>query len=137
MIRKRFPDKIKARSMVNAAIEDMKFVDTLPRKVQASQTIIRTIYENFRALGDALMTAKGLDASGDHHFEMIDALVKLQIKTSRPLLLLHELRKLRHNINYEGYIPNQEELSYVLAIKESLWEPLLLEVKRLTDYKEQ
>lgn len=136
MIRDRIPNKPKARSMVKAAIEDMEFIDTLPKKPQAAQTIIRTIYENFRSLGDAIMTAQGFEAVGaDHHFEMIDALVKLKIKTPRSLSLLHEMRKLRHKINYEGHIPTQEELLYVISVKESLWQPVLLEVKKLIDYK--
>ncbi|MBI3034444.1 hypothetical protein HYY72_04760 [Candidatus Woesearchaeota archaeon] len=61
---------------------------------------------------------------------MIDALTSLKIATSRPLLLLHELRKLRHNINYEGHIPSESELNYALEIKQALWKPVLTEVKK-------
>ncbi len=131
MIRPRSPDKLKARSMINAAELDMRFIEKLPVSIESGPSLVRGIYENFRMLGDAFLTARGLEVSGiDHHREMIEALTKLNIKASRPLSLLHELRKIRHQINYEGYLPTIEEANYVVAIRESLWKPLLAEVKK-------
>lgn len=131
MIRKRFPDKPKARSMIAAAELDMEFIDSLPITTKASQSIVRSIYENFRILGDALLTAKGFETSGtDHHTQMMEALIKLDIKTTRPLLLLNDLKRIRHQINYNGYVPTENEVKYVLEIKETFWKPILAEVKR-------
>ncbi|MBI2574716.1 hypothetical protein HYV82_02415 [Candidatus Woesearchaeota archaeon] len=132
MIRKKVPDIAKARSMIAAARIDMGFIESVPVSREASQSIIRGVYENFRILGDALLTAQGFEASGsDHHAEMIDAIVRLQIKTPRSLMLLHEIRKLRHRINYIGYIPSEEEAEYVLSIKKALWKPVLAEAEKL------
>ena len=131
MIRNRVPDKVKARSMLTAAVTDMRFVEKLPVTSESTLSIIRGVYEDFRMLGDALLTAGGSEAEGiDHHFEMINALMKLQTKAPRPLLVLHELRKLRHKINYQGYIPTEDEAKYALSIKEALWLPVLEEVKK-------
>ena len=136
MIRRRVPDLVKARSMLNAAVIDMGFVEKLHVKSEAAQSIVRSVYENFRILGDALLTAQGFETVGaDHHAQMIDALTKLGIQTQRPLLLLHELRKIRHKVNYEGYIPTEEELKDILAIKEALWQPVLAKVKQLIEGK--
>lgn len=125
------PDKVKARGMVKAAIIDMQFIEKIPDTKESAQTKIRGIYENFRMLGDALMIAKGLQSKGpDHHFEMINELIKLKIETDRSLGLLHELRKLRHKINYEGYIPPLVDLEYAISIKKSLWKKVLEEVNK-------
>ncbi len=131
MITRRTPDKAKARGMVMAAELDMDFISRLPAETKSAQSIIRGIYENFRILGDALLTAQGFKAAGiDHHTQMIDALVKLDIKTTRPLLLLNELKKIRHQINYNGYLPTEKDLKYVIELKESFWPNVLDEVKK-------
>ena len=135
MIRNRVPDPKKARSLVAAAIADMAFIRTIPPTLAASTTIIRSVYENFRMLGEALLTSEGKEATGlDHHTEMIDHLIGLRIVTERPLLLLNELRRIRNNINYNGYIPTKLELDSVLSFTDALWTPLLEEVKRLIKY---
>ena len=120
MITRRTPDKAKAKGMVTAAELDMGFISGLPIAINSAQSIIRGIYENFRILGDALLTAQGFKAEGiDHHTQMMDALVKLNIKTARPLFLLNDLKRIRHQINYNGYIPTEKDLRYVIELKES------------------
>lgn len=136
MIRNRSPDFAKANSMLTAVVEDMTFLETIITSPKAKQTLIRGIYENFRLLGEALLTAKGLEATGtDHHAEMIAALIHLNVKTTRPLETLHILRKLRHAINYEGYIPTAQDVADTLSIKNDLWQPLLTDVKRTIEEK--
>ena len=134
MITKRWPDKAKARSMTEAAIRGINFIETLQVTEQNSPSVIREIYESFRMLGDAVLTAKGLETRGaDHHTHMIDELLKLKVETAKPLNLLHELRKARHKINYEGHLPTKAELDYLLGIKKALWAPVLAEVKKLIE----
>ncbi len=131
MITRRTPDKAKAKGMVFAAEMDMDFISQLPAETKSAQSIIRGIYENFRILGDALLTAQGFKAAGtDHHTQMIDALIKLDVKTMRPLLLLNELKKIRHQINYNGYVPTEKDVRYVIELKESFWNNILSEVKK-------
>ena len=134
MIRRTTPDKDKAKSMIFAAELDMAFVSSLPITTESAQSIIRGIYEDFRILGDALLTVKGFKASGiDHHTQMIDALIKLNVKTTRPLLLLNDLKRTRHQINYNGYVPTENDVKYVIELKEAFWKDILGEVKKQTE----
>lgn len=131
MISRRTPDNAKAKGMVFAAELDMDFISGLPITAKSAQSIIRGTYENFRILGDALLTAKGFKTTGvDHHTQMTDALINLNIKTTRPLILLKELKKMRHQINYNGYVPTENDVKYVIELKEALWADVLGEVKK-------
>lgn len=131
MINPRTPDKAKAKSMIFAAELDMEFISCLPATTKSAQSIIRGIYENFRILGDALLTAQGFKTAGiDHHTQMIDALVRLDIKTARPLVLLKELKKIRHQINYNGYVPTENDTKYAIELKVAFWADVLSEVKK-------
>jgi len=67
MIRKRVPDKAKARSMLQAAEIEIKFIKTIKPTKESSSTIVRNIYEAFRMLGDALLSVRGKEASGINH----------------------------------------------------------------------
>ncbi|MBI2137094.1 hypothetical protein HYU12_01095 [Candidatus Woesearchaeota archaeon] len=134
MIRRKFPDKAKAMSMLNAAEGDLEVIESIKNNRKAGSLIVRTIYECFRMLGDALLTAEGFETTGiDHHKEMISRLLKINVKTTRPLLVLDELRKERNDINYEGYAPTEDEIKDAIAIKDALWKPVLTEVKRLIE----
>ena len=85
-------------------------------------------------LCDVLLTARGFEITGkDHHGQMISELVTLRMQTERPLILLHELRKMRHKINYAGCFPMGAEIKEVIAIKDALWVPLFAEVKSLIE----
>jgi hypothetical protein len=121
------PDAKNAQSIIESAKRDMDFTLSLPIKEEAGTTIIRNIYESFRMLGDALLTAQGGD--GDH-ITQINELLKLQVKTSRPIQLIDNLRQLRHNMNYYGYKPNLAEVRDVISLAESCFEPLYKEVKK-------
>lgn len=123
------PDRKSALSILEAAERDMKF--TLKMKVveEAGPTIARNVYECFRMLGDALLAAKGLESID--HVEPIKELIKIEIKTTRPIYLIDNLRRLRININYYGYRPNLIEVKDVLSIAESIFEPLLKAVLKI------
>ncbi|NCN99092.1 hypothetical protein COU62_01820 [Candidatus Pacearchaeota archaeon CG10_big_fil_rev_8_21_14_0_10_35_219] len=101
-------DKKNAISIINASERQMQF--TLKQDVtdESAFNIIRNIYECFRMLGDAVLVSKGF-ASIDH-VEQIKELEKIPAKTERPISLVNSLRKLRHNINYYGYIAKKLKL---------------------------
>jgi len=126
-MRPRVPDKAKAKSLVQASESEMAYIETLNPKPEAASTIIRGIYENFRRLGEAVLIMQGFE--GDHE-ETINALTLLPAKTTRPIQALDNLRRLRHDINYQGYQPSQADLDDVLSIKKACWKPVLDEVKR-------
>jgi len=127
MMRKRVPDSAKVKSLILASEAEMAYIDTLEPSQEAASTIIRGIYENFRRLGEALLLNKGLE--GDHE-ESMKILTSLPVNTSRPIQVLDNLRRLRHDINYQGYLPSQADLNDVLSIKQACWNPILNEIRR-------
>jgi hypothetical protein len=127
MIRKRVPDVAKAKSLIHASENEIKYLDTLEPKIEAASTIIRGIYENFRRLGEAILLIQGWE--GDHE-ECINALIKLPVKTERPIQVLDNLRRLRHDINYQGYQPSKADLDDVLSIKKACWKSILEKIKK-------
>ena len=122
------PDKKNALSIINAAEREMKF--TLKQEVneESAFNIIRNIYESFRMLGDALLVSKGI-VSKDH-VEQIKELETVQVSTARPIKLIDSLRKLRHNINYYGYIPTRAEAEDAISISHACFNPLLNWIKK-------
>ena len=126
-MRKRVPDPAHSRSLMQASEAEMNFIEKIKPTTEAASTIIRGIYECFRRLGAALLLIQGLE--GDHE-QSIAELTKLIVPTKRPLLVLENLRKLCHDINYRGYIPSQADLEDVLSIQKACWAPILKEVKK-------
>ena len=96
----KFPDKDRARSLMQNSIRDMKYTLTLNISEESANTIVRNIYESFRMLGEAILLKKGIRPID--HINSIDEILKLELKTSNPLNILENLRRLRHNINYYG-----------------------------------
>jgi len=127
-VRIKKPDLKNALSILQAAQRDMKFTLTLPKTEQSSTTIVRNIYESFRMLGDALLVNKGI-LSKDH-IAPINELLKTKTKTKRPLNLIDNLRRLRHNINYYGYTPSAAELENAISLSKDLFKPLVIEIKK-------
>lgn len=129
MTRPRVPDIAQARSLVEAAEQEMSYLDTIKPTLDGAQTLIRGIYENFRRLGKALLSLKGISGS---HEDAITALTSLKdVKTSRPIQAIDNLRTLRNNINYQGYRPSQADLDDVISIKKACWAPVLTEIKKV------
>ena len=129
IIRQKRPDKKNALSIVEAAKNDMEFTLSLKVTDASGSTIARNIYECFRMLGDALLVAKGIESAD--HIMQIKELMVLKVSTSRPLGVLDNLRRLRHNINYNGYKPTIAEIKDAIEIAESCFEPILKEVLKL------
>ena len=121
-------DKKNALSIVNAAEREMQF--TLKQAVtdESAFNIIRNIYESFRMLGDARLVSNGI-VSQDH-VEQIKELETIRVETKRPIKLIDSLRKLRHNINYYGYIPTKAEAEDAVSIAHACFDPILKEIKK-------
>ncbi len=129
-MRYKHSDKKNAASIINAAEREMQF--TLKQQVteESAFNIIRNIYECFRMLGDARLISKGI-VSQDH-VEQIRELESISVKTERPLKLIDSLRRLRHNINYYGYIPTKAEAEDAISIANACFPPLVKEIKKET-----
>jgi hypothetical protein len=125
-MRYKIPDQKNAFSIVEASKRDMDYTLTIKVTEESGPTIIRNIYECFRMLGDALLVSKGVHY--EDHVMQINELINLNVKTSRPVQLIDNLRRLRHNLNYYGYKPNLMEVEDVVSWAKSCFEPLLKEV---------
>jgi len=123
------PDGKNALSIAEAAKRDMSFTLSIKPSDESSPTIVRNIYECFRMLGDALLVAKGIES--EDHLAPISELLKLKVKTTRPIIIIDNLRRLRHNINYYGYKPTIMEAEDTISIAKSCFKPLQEEVMRL------
>ena len=121
-------DKKNALSIVNAAEKEMQFTLKQPVSDESAFNIIRNVYECFRMLGDAQLVSKGIVSH--NHEEQIKELESVQAKTERPIKLIGTLRKLRHNINYYGYIPTKAEAEDAVSIAHACFNPILKEIKK-------
>ena len=126
--RMKHPDRKNALSILTAAEREMQFTLKQPINEESAFNIIRNIYESFRMLGDARLIARGI-VSQDH-IEQIRELETIHVKTERPVKLIDSLRRLRHNINYYGYIPTKAEAEDASSIAHACFYPLLYIIKR-------
>lgn len=127
-MRYKIPDRKNALSIIEAAERDMKFTLTMEATEESGPTIIRNIYECFRMLGDALLLSRGIESKD--HVAPIKELIKLRVETERPISLIDNLRRLRHNINYYGYKPKIAEAEDVISLAEKTFQPLSKAVKK-------
>ena len=125
-MRYKCPDKKSAISILEASQREMKYTESLEVSEDSGSTIVRNTYECFRMLGDSLLVSEGIES--EDHIAPIKELMKLKIATDRPINLVDNLRRLRHNINYYGYKPSLEEVKEVKAIAKSLFEKIKNEV---------
>ena len=130
MIQK-IPDIKKALSLIESARKDIFYTYSLKVSQESANTSIRNIYECFRMLGEAFLTAKGIKS--EDHVLPIGELTSLKIQTSRPLNLLDNLRKMRRNINYYGYSATVAEAEDALDFSKACFDPVFKEVKRQID----
>ncbi len=122
------PDRKNALSILLAAEREMNYTLKLPIDNDSAFNIIRNVYECFRMLGDASMISKGI-VSQDH-VEQIKELQTMQVKTERPIIIIDTLRKIRHSINYYGYIPSRNEAEDAVSIAKTCFYPLLEAIKK-------
>src|SRR3989338_2611175 len=130
-MRTKKPDLKNAKSLLLEAEREMSFTLALPASDESAFTVVRNIYECFRMLGDALLIKKGIESTD--HLEPINELLKLNVNTTRPISIIDNLRRLRHNINYYGYHPNVAEAIDSINIAKSCFGPLLNEIKRIIE----
>ena len=123
------PDKKNALSLIEAAKKEIDFTLKLEVSEESGPTIVRNIYESFRMLGNALLISKGIES--EDHVAPINELLNLKVETKRPIYLIDNLRRFRHNINYYGYRPNLLEIKDAISIVNSCFEPLYKETLKI------
>ena len=126
--RQKHPDKKNAESIVDASSKQMSYTITLESNDDSAFNIIRNIYECFRMLGDALLVSQG--RVSEDHVEPVRVLESLNIRTERPIKLVDNLRRMRHNINYYGYTPKKIEADDAISFAKTCFGPLLNAVRK-------
>ena len=126
-MREKYPDKKSAQSILKASEKQMKYTLTLEPTDESAFNIIRNIYECFRMIGDALLVFNG--KKSEDHIEQIKVLDTLKVKTERPIKLVDNLRRMRHNINYYGYSPKKIEAEDAISLVKSCFYQLLSRAK--------
>lgn len=127
-MRYKHSDKKNAKSIIDASIRQMNYTLKLELTNDSAFNIVRNIYECFRMLGDALMISRG--EFSEDHIEQIRALEELNAPLSRPIKIVDNLRKMRHNINYYGYNPEKIEGEDALNFARSCFFSLAEAVKK-------
>jgi len=127
-VRIKHPDKKSALSLLTASENQMHFTLTLSSTDASAFTIIRNIYECFQMIGKAILLAQG--KVSEDHVESIRAIESLNVKLTRPLKIIDNLRKARHGINYYGYKPKKEEADEALIFAKEIFNPLVRESKK-------
>jgi len=122
------PDKGQARSIIEAATAEMRTTLSLEQTLEMAPLLLRSVYECFRSIGNALLMNEGIREMD--HVPQIERVIKLPAQTPRPLLLLDNLRRLRHDINYRGHKPTQAELDEFMDFAHKCWKPVLEEAKK-------
>ena len=69
-----------------------------------------------------MLVTKGIKSQD--HIAPVQELLKLKVTTSRPIYLIDNLRKLRHNINYYGYSPKLVEVEDIISLEKSCFDAL-------------
>lgn len=127
-MRQSHPDAKNSASILEASQKQMKYTLTLVPTDESAFNIIRNIYECFRMIGDAVLVSKGLKS--EDHVEQIKVLEKLRVETTRPIRLIDNLRRIRHNINYYGYSPKKIEAEEVISFSNACFHPLIEAAKK-------
>jgi len=117
------PDKKSALSLLEASEKQMKFTLTIQSTNESAFAIIRNIYECFQMIGKAILLSEG--KISEDHIESLKAIESLQVKTTRPIQNIDNLRKLRHGINYYGYSPNKEEADEAISFSKEIFKDVL------------
>ena len=130
-MREKFQDKNNALSLIESAKKDLEFTLKLEISDESANTIIRNIYECFRMLGEALLISRGIATSD--HVMMINEIINLDIQTSRPLAILDNLRRIRHNINYYAYRANKEEAKNFIDLAKSDFNKVFIKIKNIIE----
>ena len=127
----KLPDKERAKSLIQNSIKDIKYTLTLNISEESANTIVRNIYESFRMLGEEILLKKGIRHID--HINSINELLKLELKTSKSLNILENLRRLRHNINYYGYKANIYDAKESVSFAKNCFNELIKKINEIIE----
>jgi uncharacterized protein YutE (UPF0331/DUF86 family) len=132
---KKEQDRHRSISVLEAAEKEMDYIKKMKIEEGAANIIVRSIYECFRMLGEAILINKGVPLFD--HKTCIEELISLEIETKRPLQLLESYRELRNNVNYEGYFASVEEAKDIKDFADKCFDVLMRKVWGIVENDER
>jgi hypothetical protein len=104
------PDKEKAKSLKNMALETLERLKEMPIKKYPSNTL-KDYYDIIHELMEALTLAEGLKFKGEGaHQELINYISKKYEFSEQKRIFLQQIRDYRNRISYEGFTLNESFL---------------------------
>jgi len=130
MLHKVFPDKEKAKSILNMAIDREKFISSV--KLDYPSIIAENYYEIIKELSSALLLLNGLKAIGENSYkEILDSLNKYSNLDDFYISVLQDLRIKRNKSLYEG---KQIDSSYLESKRKIILE-IIDKLKKIVEDK--
>jgi len=131
-IKKRSPDRLRAKSLIEAAESTSLIILKMPNTDETSTIIFRELYESIRQMGDARWWLLGYSPE-DHEVSM-EILKEEKIRNSAKLAKLDRFRQIRNNANYGGFkVPkavSQELIEFWTECCKEILENLKKEIRR-------
>lgn len=127
-IRKRSPDRSRARSLAEAAEKTMHTISEMPLTNGNATIIFRETYESIRQLGDARWWLWGYEPR-DHEVSM-EILKEEKIPNSAKLAKLDRFRAIRNDANYSGYSVPKAVTAEILEFWGECGEEILANLKK-------
>lgn len=104
VLRKKQPDIEKIKSLIKSAEINAKVALKFPLTDDSATLIFREIYESIRQLGEARLLSLGYEPQKAHHEVSLEILKDMDIKEKIKLNHLDRFKKIRHDINYRGFM---------------------------------
>ena len=101
LLRKRFLDKEKVKSIIESSTTNMTIVKTVSLTEQSAILIFRESYESIRQLGDARWWLLGYEPR--NHEVSMEVLKEMDIKEKVRLNHLSRFKTIRNDTNYRGF----------------------------------
>ena len=101
LLRKRFLDKEKVKSMIESSTTNMTIVKTVSLTEQSAILIFRESYGSIRQLGDARWWLLGYEPR--NHEVSMEVLKEMDIKEKVRLNHLSRFKTIRNDTNYRGF----------------------------------
>jgi hypothetical protein len=137
MMHKIFPDKEKAKSIFNMALEREKSISDL-KHTKFATIVTENYYEIIKELATAILLLNGIKAVGENaHKEIINSMKKHAKFNDEDISVLQDLRLKRNKSMYEGkqinssYLENNKEdlLKIINKLKKTFKKKMEKEVK--------
>lgn len=133
LLRKMSPDVMRAKSLFEASIENLKAAKEIPIKDKSATLVFREMYESIRQLGDTRWWLLGYEAKS-HELSM-EILREMEIKNGIKLQFLDRFRQIRNDANYRGYRVTLGQAKEIVAFWDSCGDELASRIKMEIDRK--